>query len=164
VRQPVSSLCALILSFALGVATTLQVQTLCGSSQSGDARLPPLPSIADAESVLGGAPCNCRAFLVAVDGRGAISVNDERLGSLDDTALLVERLKELLSAREASGVERQGVGYCRDVPAGLPIERAVRVRAPRTLPYGDLAILLDAVEIAGAESIKLSLEEDAQDF
>lgn len=163
-RQPVSSVCALILSFALGVATTLQVQTLRDKSSAGDAQLPSPSSLIGAESAQSGSTWNCRALVVAVNGRGLISVSAERLGTLDDTAPLVLRLKAILRERETPGVGQQGIDLCRDFPSSVAINRAVYVRAPRSLPYGDLAILLDAVEGSGAKSIKLALEDEAQGF
>jgi hypothetical protein len=164
VRQPVSSVCALILSFALGVATTLQVQTLRDESSAGDAQVPPPSSLVGADGARCISPLNCSGLVVAVNGGGLISLNHERLGTLDDTAPLVSRLKAILRARETSGVEQQGIDLCRDFPSGVAAGGAIYVRAPRTLPYGDLAILLDAVEGAGAKWIKLALEDEAQDF
>ncbi|HVG30878.1 MAG TPA: hypothetical protein VM864_14305 [Pyrinomonadaceae bacterium] len=162
-RQPVSSVCALLLSFALGVATTLQVQTLRDDSSAGDARLPSPSSLTGAESAPPRSTSDCRALVVAINGRGSISINGERLGTLDNTAPVVLRLKAILRERETSDAGGQGGESCRNFP-GVVVDRAVYVRAPRTLPYGDLAILLDAVEGSGAKSIKLALEDEAQDF
>jgi biopolymer transport protein ExbD len=164
VRQPVSSVCALILSFALGVATTLQVKTLRDRSSADDAQLPSPSSLVGADSAQCISPLNCSGLVVAVNGGGLISINHERLGTLDDTAPLVSRLKAILRERETSGVEQQGIELCRDFTSGDVMGGVVYVRAPRSLPYGDLAILLDAVEGSGAKSIKLALEDEAQDF
>jgi biopolymer transport protein ExbD len=158
VRQPVSSVCALILSFAVGVATALQVRSLREDSHAADARLPSPSSLTGAAGAQPGSSRSCRALVVALDGRGSISLNDERLGTLDDPSRLVAELKASLREREA------GRDDCPSVTLEYPPGPSVYVRAPRSLPYGDLAILLDAVEVSGAKSIKLSLEEDAQDF
>lgn len=163
-RQPALSVCALILSFAVGVATALQVRSLSDKTSAADAQLPPMTSLTCAEGVQSGSTWNSHALVVAVNGRGSISFNHERLGTLDDTAPLVSRLKSILRARETSGVGQQGIDSCRDFAANVAIDRIVYVRAPRSLPYGDLAILLDAVEVSGARSIKLALEDEAQDF
>jgi biopolymer transport protein ExbD len=154
----------LILSFALGVATTLQVQTLRDKSSVGDAQLPSPSSLIDEDSAQCFSSLHCRGLVVAVNGGGLISINHERLGTLDDTAPLVSRLKAILRERETSGVEQQGNDPCRDFPSSVALNKFVYVRAPRSLPYGDLAILLDAVEGSGAKSIKLALEDEAQDF
>jgi hypothetical protein len=164
VRQPALSVCALILSFAVGVATALQVQSLSDKTYAGDAQLPPLSSLTGANGAQSSSTWNCHALIVAVNGRGLISFNEERLGTLDDTAPLVARLKAILRERETSGVGQQGIDSCKDFSANVAMDRVVYVRAPRSLPYGDLAILLDAVEGSGARSIKLALEDEAQDF
>jgi biopolymer transport protein ExbD len=153
-----------MLSFALGVATTLQVQTLRDESSAGDAQLPSPSSLVGEDSAQCISPLNYRGLVVAVNGGGLISINHERLGTLDDTAPLVSRLKTILRERETLDVEQQRTDLCRDLPSGVAMGGVVYVRAPRTLPYGDLAILLDAVEGSGAKSIKLALEDEAQDF
>jgi biopolymer transport protein ExbD len=153
-RQPVLSLCALALSFALGVATTLQVQSLRESFLASDAALPALtlPSVAYEF------PVYCRAPIVTLDKRGRLGLNGAARGTLDDTAPLIESLSAFLREREA------GRDDCPTVTLRVPPDPAIYVRAPRTLPYGDLTLVLDAVERAGAKSIKLSLEEDAEEF
>lgn len=152
-RQPAQSLCALVMSFALGIASTLQVQSLRESLLTGDALLPALALPAEDD-----AACQCRAFVVTLDKSGRLNLNGAAQGTLDDTASLVANLSASLRAREAAR------NNCTGLTLEIPRASAVYVRAPRSLPYGDLTLALDAVERAGAKSIKLALEDDAEDF
>jgi hypothetical protein len=153
-RQPVFSLCALALSFALGVATTLQVQSLRESFLADDAALPALAF----PSIMNDFPLYCTAPVVTLDKGGRLGLNGVARGTLDDTATLIASLSAFLRAHEADS------GDCLSVTLEVAPNSTVYVRAPRTLPYGDLALVLDAVERAGAKSIRLSLEEDAEEF
>ncbi len=91
-------------------------------------------------------------LVVAVALDGNISLNDVAgLGRPDSTASLTKYLNEVFSERLANrAVLPDG---------GDRIPRSVFIKAPRSLDYGSIAKVVDAVKMAGAEPIALQIDD-----
>jgi biopolymer transport protein ExbD len=63
--------------------------------------------------------------------------------TISDTESLTSRLRELFAKRLANFNE----------------ERTVFIKAPRTLSYGDVAKLIDAVKAGGADPVSLQIDD-----
>ena len=157
-RQPLLSACALLASFALGVGTALQVQKL-GDLDVGD--VPGMAALGPGEIIL---DADCQTLRVSVDREHKLWLNGLHVGGLDDLEPLETHLREIEDYRLRAGTYEQGMSRCRHLPADVTVERGVDVKAPRTLPYGDLARLLGAVEASGLRPVRLTLVEESVRF
>ena len=88
---------------------------------------------------------------VIVGADSSISLNFEKnLGTADDPAKLVEKLRTVFSERIANGSVSESFGDDPTRPFNDRIERTVFIKAPRSMGYGDVARVVDAVKVAGA--------------
>jgi biopolymer transport protein ExbD len=88
-------------------------------------------------------------LVVSIDKDLSISVNREKgLGNPDDTARLTSFLRDVFGRRAENGdIDEQGNAV-----------RAVFVKAPRKLGYGNVVKVIDAVKMAGAEPLALQVD------
>lgn len=86
------------------------------------------------------------AVIIAADH--SVRLNSEGgLGTVSDPEGLIARLKDVFAQRAANG----------STSAGLA-ERTVFIKAPRSLDYGSVARIVDAVKLAGATPISLQID------
>ena len=157
-RQPALSACALLASFALGIGTAMQVEKL----RDLDPRdVPGMAALGLGDVVLA---ADCREHRVAVTRDRMIYLNGLLVGDLDDIATLVTHLRVLEGYRLRARPGGPDAGSCPQLPAVEPFGRGIEVRAPRSLPYGDLTRVLAAAEASGAAPVRLTLEEDSARF
>jgi len=158
-RRPLLSVSILFFTFALGVSTASQVERL----REFVFDVETLPPATGFEELLV-AETECRTLVVSVDGRRQLWLNSFHVGTLDHTDKLTSWLDTIARHRQQAGLAEKGIGHCAGLPPDVPVERAVYVKAPRTLAYGDLALVLGAVEASGAGPIKLLFQDEARDF
>jgi biopolymer transport protein ExbD len=102
---------------------------------------------------------NPKALAVVITQDRSIALNTERnLGTTDDTEQLVERLKAVFAARVANGDISESFADAPERPFNDQIERTVFIKAPKTLDYGSVAHVVDAVKLAGAYPISLQID------
>ena len=90
-----------------------------------------------------------RSLIVTVDTHLGLALNKETgLGTTDDPAAPVARLKTTFQQREANGV----------VDDNGNILKTVFIKAPRNIGYGNVVKVIDAVKVAGAEPMALQLD------
>jgi biopolymer transport protein ExbD len=95
------------------------------------------------------------ALVVIVGHDLSLTLNHEVLNAgVHDPGKLIERLSEVFAARERNFV------YAASTVADTSpdIERTVFIKAPKNLPYGDVAKVVDAVKISGASPISLQID------
>ena len=82
-------------------------------------------------------------LVVAYETNSKLTINREILNaSIADTSALTQRLKTVFALREGNANR----------------ERTVFIKAPRTLNYGSVALLIDAVKAAGADPVSLQID------
>lgn len=81
--------------------------------------------------------------------------NDVLEATIDDTGQLTQRLQEVFDARE------RNYAYTDSTSSdGVPrIQRTVFIKAPRSLSYGSVAKVVDAVKVGGARPISLQIDD-----
>lgn len=84
--------------------------------------------------------------------------NESNLGSTVEPALLVSRLKHVFEQRIAGGNVSAEFGEDPERPMNDKIERTVFIKAPKTIDYGSVARVVDAVKLAGAYPISLQID------
>ena len=91
-------------------------------------------------------------LVVVVGNDASLRLNGETdLGTVNDPAKMMERLKAVFAQRRANSEL---------FPAGDgSIQRSVFVKAPATLDYGSVAKVVDAVKQSGGEPIALQIDD-----
>ena len=80
----------------------------------------------------------------------AIALNNEPFGDVSDTEPLINKLREVFSKREAEGAFREGTNE---------IEKTIFIKSPKSVRYGDVVDVIDAVKQAGASPIGLQIDD-----
>lgn len=89
-------------------------------------------------------------LIVNVGADSSLHLNNEpALGTVDEPGRMVERLGTVFRERVENGV--------RDDSGQTPM--TVFIKAPRKTGYGDVAKVIDAVKVAGAEPISLQIDD-----
>ncbi len=79
-----------------------------------------------------------------------IKLNQDSIGDSSDTKPLTDRLAQIFKDRENAGVFRQGTNE---------IEKTVFIKAPKTIPYGDVVKVIDGAKMAGSQPIGLQIDD-----
>ena len=77
------------------------------------------------------------ALFVSVDSEGALKVNDEPAGTIDDMSQIRSKMSQIIKDRK---------------------DKAVIIRASSRLKYGEIAKLIDDIKGVGASSVNLQIE------
>lgn len=97
---------------------------------------------------------NPLTLVVAVNkSDGKVSLNNEESGTVNEPDALVTKLTNIFQQRTANGAFREGTNE---------VEKTVFIKSPRSVRYGDVVKVIDAVKSAGAQPIGLQID-DLQD-
>lgn len=103
---------------------------------------------------------NIYTLIATVESEGSLRLNHEsNLGTTADTSQLTERLKSVFAERIANGQISERFADDSERPAADRIERTVFIKAPRSIGYGEVARVVDAVKLAGAYPISLQIDD-----
>lgn len=80
----------------------------------------------------------------------SITLNNEAVGDVSDASALTNKLTEVFKSRETNGTFREGTNV---------VEKTLFIKSPRSVRYGDVVKVIDAVKIAGAEPIGLQIDD-----
>lgn len=94
---------------------------------------------------------NPLTLVVAIDkGTLGVTLNQEAAGDVSDTTLLTNKLSEIFKTRENNLVFREGTNE---------VEKTVFVKAPRSVRYGNVVRVIDAVKLAGSDRVGLQVDD-----
>jgi len=98
---------------------------------------------------------NIDTLIVVVHRDASMELNREKLAaSVADPAPLVERLRTVFRLRE------ENMAFVNKHDGSIPqIQRTVFIKAPKSLSYGSVAKIVDAVKMAGASPISLQIDD-----
>jgi biopolymer transport protein ExbD len=82
-----------------------------------------------------------------------LKLNLEDMGSVNDTAPLASKLAYLFQQRKEQNAFRAGT---------TEVEKTVFVKAPRSMHYGEVVKVIDAIKGAGANPVGLQIDDLAQ--
>jgi biopolymer transport protein ExbD len=104
---------------------------------------------------------NPLTLVVSVQPDRTLKLNQlaDDVGTIDDQTKLSLRLVSLFAERTRNRVYRTGMATRIDLPESVRIEKTVFIKAPRNLPYGEVARLLDGLKATGADPIGLQLDD-----
>jgi biopolymer transport protein ExbD len=83
-------------------------------------------------------------------GNRGLALNNEPQGTLEEPDALRNRLLEIFSLRERENVRR---------PNSNETEKTLFIKSPRSVKYGDVVKVIDAVKAAGASPIGLQIDD-----
>jgi biopolymer transport protein ExbD len=95
---------------------------------------------------------NPLTLVAKLDEDGRLTLNNDNMGTISNTAKLVDRLSEVFKERENNGVFREDSNE---------IEKTIFIRAPTSAKYGDFIKLVEAVKLSGANPIVIQLDDDS---
>jgi biopolymer transport protein ExbD len=94
---------------------------------------------------------NPLTLVVAINSADkSVTLNNEAMGDVTDTEALTNRLTEVFKQREAEGAFREGTNE---------VEKTLFIKSPRSVRYGDVVKVIDAVKVAKAEPIGLQIDD-----
>ena len=97
---------------------------------------------------------NPLTLVVAINKENkTITLNNEPFGDVTDTEKLSNRLREIFKERETNGVLREGTNE---------VEKTLFIKSPKTVRYGDVVKVIDAVKSVGASPIGLQIDDLAE--
>ncbi|MGI8469005.1 MAG: ExbD/TolR family protein [Pyrinomonadaceae bacterium] len=93
---------------------------------------------------------NPLTLVVTIDNNLKLKLNNEDMGDTSDTSALSGRLAGIFKDRENNGTFREGTNE---------VEKTLFIKAPRSIKYGEVVKVIDAVKVAGAQPIGLQIDE-----
>ena len=79
-----------------------------------------------------------------------LRLNQDEIGDVSDTGPLTAKLEEVFKDRESKGVYREDSNE---------VEKTVFIKAPKSVKYGDVVKVIDAVKLAKAQPIGLQIDD-----
>jgi len=102
---------------------------------------------------------NPKTLIVKINSDATLDLNSTRdFGTIDSPEKLILKLKNVFVEREKNNPIDANLNDENGDAAEL-IQRTVFIKAPRSLGYGKVVKVIDAVKIAGAKPISLQLDD-----
>ena len=102
---------------------------------------------------------NPLTLVVTIGSDLSLKLNQDALGSVNETAPLAQRLSAVFQQRKDTRAYRVGYETRTDVKEEDRIEKTVFVKAPRAAKYGDVVKVIDAIKGAGASPVGLQVDD-----
>jgi biopolymer transport protein ExbD len=112
-----------------------------------------IPSEPDPKQDLSQVKPNPLTLVVSIANDSKIKLNQDDMGSVNDTGALSTRLTQLFQQRKEQRAFRPGTEE---------VEKTVFVKAPRSMRYGEVVRVIDAIKGAGANPVGLQVDDLAQ--
>ena len=116
-------------------------------------KIPREPKSTDASII------NKDALVVLLNADSSLGLNAENdLGTAQNPDKLIKRLAQVFQERTQNQHYAQDSQFKTNLPEAERIEKTVFIKAPRTIDYGSVTKVIDAVKIAGANPISLQID------
>ncbi|PYS93599.1 MAG: biopolymer transporter ExbD [Acidobacteria bacterium] len=102
---------------------------------------------------------NPLTLVVTIDKDLKLKLNQDDVGSVNDPSLLSKKLSDTFQERRAQHAYEPGKETRVDLPEEERIAKAVFVKAPKSLPYGEVVKVIDAIKGAGGNPIGLQIDD-----
>ena len=90
---------------------------------------------------------------------GLMLNNVSDMGSVNDTSKLSATLSNLFQQRLKNHAYGDRMRDRIDLPEAMRIEKTVFIKAPRSIPYGEVVRVLDGIRGAGASPVGLQIDD-----
>ncbi len=102
---------------------------------------------------------NPLTLVVSITPDLQIKLNQDAMGSVNDTTALAAKLQQTFQQRKEQHAYKVGMETATNVSEDQRIEKTVFVKAPRALHYGDVVKVIDAIKGAGANPVGLQVDD-----
>ncbi|MBA3784127.1 MAG: biopolymer transporter ExbD [Acidobacteria bacterium] len=103
---------------------------------------------------------NIDTLVVVLNSDSTLRLNTESdLGTVQKTEKLIARLSEIFKQRTENRAYVGGAEFRSDLSEAERIEKTVFIKAPRSIDYGSVVKVIDAVKIAGANPVSLQIDD-----
>src|SRR5580765_4092849 len=102
---------------------------------------------------------NPLTLVVSISPDLQIKLNQDSLGSVNDTSPLAQKLAVTFAQRKEQRAYKVGMEARSDVKEDDRIEKTVFVKAPHAVKYGDVVKVIDAIKGAGASPVGLQVDD-----
>lgn len=102
---------------------------------------------------------NPLTLVVSISNDLQLKLNQDSVGSVNDTAALSQKLLQLFRQRADTRAYKPGMEVRTELPESQRIEKTVFVKAPRSVKYGDVVKVIDAIKGAGASPVGLQVDD-----
>jgi biopolymer transport protein ExbD len=102
---------------------------------------------------------NPLTLVVTIAADLQLKLNQDGIGSVNDTGPLSQKLTQVFQDRKSQRAYKVGMETRTDVPEDERIEKTVFVKAPRSLRYGEVVKVIDAIKGAGANPVGLQVDD-----
>src|SRR6266513_1925654 len=102
---------------------------------------------------------NPLTLVVSISTDLQLKLNQDNIGSVNDTGPLSQKLTQVFQQRKEQRAYRVGMETSTEWPEDERIEKTILVKAPRSLKYGDVVKVIDAIKGAGASPVGLQVDD-----
>jgi biopolymer transport protein ExbD len=104
---------------------------------------------------------NIDTLVVTIEPDRTLKLNGltDYMGTVDDPSKLGETLSALFKERKHNHVYRDEMVSRFDLPEDARIQKTVFVKAPRSMPYVNVTLVIDGLKGAGADPVGLQLDD-----
>ena len=102
---------------------------------------------------------NPLTLVVSIGTDLQLKLNQDSVGSVNDTGYLSQRLSQVFAQRKDQRAYKPGMETRTDVPEQDRIEKTVFIKAPRGLRYEEVVKVIDAIKGAGANPVGLQVDD-----
>ncbi len=102
---------------------------------------------------------NPLTLVVSIGNDLQLKLNQDAMGSVNDTTLLSQKLLQVFQQRKDQRAYKPGMETRTDVPEQDRIEKTVFIKAPRGLRYEEVVKVIDAIKGAGANPVGLQVDD-----
>lgn len=102
---------------------------------------------------------NPLTLVVTIGSDLQLKLNQDSLGSVNDTTPLAQRLAAVFKDRLSQRAYKVGFETRTELKEEDRIEKTVFVKAPRATKYGDVVKVIDAIKGAGANPVGLQVDD-----
>ena len=105
-------------------------------------------------------PPNPRTLVVTIKSDRTLMLNGlTDMGSVNDTSRLTTKLTDVFQQRLENHSFSAAMRDRIDLPEAMRIEKTVFIKAPRSIPYGEVVRVLDGIRGAGASPMGLQIDD-----
>ena len=102
---------------------------------------------------------NILTLVVTIEPDRTLKLNSlDQMGTVDDISPLSAKLISIFEERTQLRAYRADMATRPDVPEQERIEKTVFIKAPRSIPYGEVVRVMDGLKATGAAPIGLQLD------
>jgi len=99
-------------------------------------------------------------LVVVINNDSSLRLNNiENIGTIPEPGGLIDKLRETFNLRTENRVYAEDLALRNDIPESEKIEKTVFIKAPRSIDYGSIAKVIDAVKTSGANPVSLQIDD-----